>query len=137
MFCSVRLAVVQAPPPSRYGSVIVSIRLQEMWGLDSHLCRRSFDPQGHLGANPYLIWTVLALRLLGCHSATIGGTGMLSCRLTFVYVPRIAWPVPVRFTRLGYAVLASLTHGGLFICLLIVYMSVCVSYIRTILLAVE
>src|ERR1700730_9590886 len=89
-----------------------------MRGLDSHLCRRPFDPQGHLGANPYLIWTTLAFCLLGCHSATIGGTGMLSCQLTFVYVPERSGSVPVRFTQSGYTVLAPPTHGGLFICLI-------------------
>src|ERR1700730_2164404 len=91
MFCALLPAAAQVRPPCWFGSAIVSIHLKGMWGLDPHPSHRLFDPQGHLGVTPCLVWTNLAFCLLGCHSATIGGTGMLSCRLTFVYVPRTVW----------------------------------------------
>ena len=37
--------------------------------------------------------------------------------------PERSGSVPVRFTQSGYTVLAPPTHGGLCICLLVVYMS--------------
>src|ERR1700730_8851184 len=63
-----------------------------MRGLDPHPCHRLSDPQSRLGVTPYHMWTILVFCLLGCHNATIGGTGMLSCQLNFVYVvPRMDW----------------------------------------------
>src|ERR1700730_10671047 len=99
-----------------------------MWGLDPHPYHCLLDPQGRLGATPSHIWIILALRLLSCHSATIGGTSMFSCRLTFMYVPRMVWfgaclvyPIGLYSSRAADSWRLVYVSARLFTCLLTFY----------------